>query len=254
MSCHPTGCRLPPTRGQSLTSKLHLRPQRRSLPPSEAASGRVIALPEARLAWFSRATASRSTAGDRGRRVSSQSCTGCATTNCRSASRCTSKASSNVSSGGRISTEVIARRRLDRSGNRTGQRDGAARAASSSCRPRSRAVFSKWNSSVSSNRPDRRHPAPTRRSPARRPDLGVWIRTARLRRSAPPRCAADATCRTPPAPTAPAAAPASRYPARPAPPDSNRPAHKIARIIVAAGAETAAAVEALRHQADGGSR
>ncbi len=59
-------------------------------------------------------------------------------------------AASNSSSGGAISTAVIARRRLDRSGRRTGQRDGAARPDSSSRRPRSRAVFSRCSNRVSS--------------------------------------------------------------------------------------------------------
>ena len=170
---------------------------------------------ECRLARSKRATAARNTEGDRGRWSRSHSCTACVTASCRSASNRINSMASRSSPGCPISIAVIARRRLDRSGSRTGQRDGAIPPDSSKHRSRSRAVLSRWNNSVSSAMVSASSKANEPRWAVHqdRPAFGPPASTAPV---ALPRCEADAISRTPAVRTGLAAAPANRHPATPA--------------------------------------
>ena len=89
---------------------------------TSAASAWVTRRPAANDTWSSRAAASRSAAGSRGSRASSQFCTVSGTASCRAASKLANSVRNISSPGACNSTAVTARNRLARSGRRVTQR------------------------------------------------------------------------------------------------------------------------------------
>jgi hypothetical protein len=141
----------------------------------------VIARPLANDALSSRVTASRTAAGLRGRRVSSQDCSGAGTRNCRSANSRVSSSARNVSGAAPIFTAVVARNRLARSGSRTGSRPGAVRDTNNTGCPVSAAAFRRCSSAGSFGTASTES---TATGPRGQPSSGASLNTLPPRRSA----------------------------------------------------------------------